>query len=205
MRRKSRRQYSAVCVYRPFSARRAARERLHTEKPAPKDTTLLRSGRTRNGWRGSRFAAEKCLPQAALHKTTPHGQRAAPEVPSSPRSRAAAIIIRCSGYSLRIFCREKDHGRPQSRCCARDGRNSCRSSENRTAPRIRKSPTAPATVRRNGTGPRSEMRLPAAPVKMKSAFCLSQVSSVLPQGAVHDNRMFAERAFYCIANGAGEQ
>ena len=22
-------------------------------------------------------------------------------------------------------------------------------------------------------------------------------------GAIHDNRMFAERAFYCIANGAG--
>ena len=22
--------------------------------------------------------------------------------------------------------------------------------------------------------------------------------------AIHDNRMFAERAFYCIANGAGE-
>ena len=24
-------------------------------------------------------------------------------------------------------------------------------------------------------------------------------------GAIHDNRMFAERAFYCIANGAGER
>ena len=24
------------------------------------------------------------------------------------------------------------------------------------------------------------------------------------EGAIHDNRMFAERAFYCIANGAGE-
>ena len=24
-------------------------------------------------------------------------------------------------------------------------------------------------------------------------------------GAIHDNRMFTERAFYCIANGAGEQ
>ena len=24
------------------------------------------------------------------------------------------------------------------------------------------------------------------------------------EDAVHDNRMFAERAFYCIANGAGE-
>ena len=23
--------------------------------------------------------------------------------------------------------------------------------------------------------------------------------------AIHDNRMFAERAFYCIANGAGER
>lgn len=25
------------------------------------------------------------------------------------------------------------------------------------------------------------------------------------EDAVHDNRMFTERAFYCIANGAGEQ
>ena len=25
------------------------------------------------------------------------------------------------------------------------------------------------------------------------------------EDAVHDNRMFAERAFYCIANGAGER
>ena len=24
-------------------------------------------------------------------------------------------------------------------------------------------------------------------------------------GAIHDNRMFTERAFYCIANGAGER
>ena len=24
------------------------------------------------------------------------------------------------------------------------------------------------------------------------------------EDAIHDNRMFAERAFYCIANGAGE-
>ena len=24
-------------------------------------------------------------------------------------------------------------------------------------------------------------------------------------GAIHDNRMFAKRAFYCIANGAGER
>ncbi len=24
-------------------------------------------------------------------------------------------------------------------------------------------------------------------------------------GAIHDNRMFAERAFYCISNGAGER
>ena len=25
------------------------------------------------------------------------------------------------------------------------------------------------------------------------------------EDAIHDNRMFAERAFYCIANGAGER
>ncbi len=25
------------------------------------------------------------------------------------------------------------------------------------------------------------------------------------RSVVHDNRMFAERAFYCIANGAGER
>ena len=25
------------------------------------------------------------------------------------------------------------------------------------------------------------------------------------RSAVHDNRMFAKRAFYCIANGAGER
>ena len=24
-------------------------------------------------------------------------------------------------------------------------------------------------------------------------------------GAIHDNRMFTERAFYCISNGAGER
>ena len=33
-------------------------------------------------------------------------------------------------------------------------------------------------------------------------------TSVLPRGekgAIHDNRMFTERAFYCIANGAGER
>ena len=25
------------------------------------------------------------------------------------------------------------------------------------------------------------------------------------KGAIHDNRMFTERAFYCISNGAGER
>ena len=44
---------------------------------------------------------------------------------------------------------------------------------------------------------------------MKARFCEWRGgTSVLPRGekgAIHDNRMFTERAFYCIANGAGER
>ena len=44
-----------------------------------------------------------------------------------------------------------------------------------------------------------------SPCKDEISFLSVTISSVLPQGVVHDNRMFAERTFYCIANGAGEQ
>ena len=37
---------------------------------------------------------------------------------------------------------------------------------------------------------------------MKSKMSCEAAESV--EDAVHDNRMFAERAFYCIANGACE-
>ena len=40
-----------------------------------------------------------------------------------------------------------------------------------------------------------------------SAISLAKMSceaAESSEGAIHDNRMFAERAFYCIANGAGE-
>ena len=44
-----------------------------------------------------------------------------------------------------------------------------------------------------------------SPCKDEISFLSVTISSVLPQGVVHDNRMFAERAFYCIANGAGKR
>ena len=36
----------------------------------------------------------------------------------------------------------------------------------------------------------------------KSSGGVASAESI--EDAIHDNRMFAERAFYCIANGAGE-
>ena len=33
----------------------------------------------------------------------------------------------------------------------------------------------------------------------------AQLTPEKGKDAVHDNRMFAERAFYCIANGAGKR
>ena len=119
VRRKSRRQCSAVCGHRPFSARRAARERWHTEKPAPKDTTPLRSGRTRNGWRGSMFAAGKCLPQAAAAQdSTPRAEGCA-RSPFSTNRQGSSHHNKVQRIQLAYFLQGKGHGRPQSRCCAR--------------------------------------------------------------------------------------
>ncbi len=185
-----------------FSARRAAGKNS-IQKACTERYHATRLSRTRNGWRDPCLQQENAYPSSAAQDSTLRAEGCA-QRPFSTRRRAATIIIRCSGYNLRIFCRKRSWQTAVPVLCA-GGRNSCRSSENRTAPRIRKLPTAPATVRRNGTGPRSERQLPAAPVKMKSAFCLSQYPPFCRSSVVQYNRMFAERAFYCIANGAGEQ
>ena len=53
------------------------------------------------------FAAGKCLLQALLHRDSIPRAEGCAQRPFSTRRRAATIIIRCSGYNLRIFCREK--------------------------------------------------------------------------------------------------
>ena len=53
------------------------------------------------------FAAEKCLQQAAPHWESTLRAEGCARSPFSTNNNAAAIIIRCSGYSFRIFLREK--------------------------------------------------------------------------------------------------
>ena len=45
----------------------------------------------------------------------------------------------------------------------------------------------------------------AEAVRKKMKMLVTIVDREKGKDAVHDNRMFAERTFYCIASGVGEQ
>ena len=106
MRRKSRQQYSAVCVSAFFSTassqgkiayRKACTERYHA--------TPFRQNQKR--LEGIQVCRRKMLTTSCAAQDNASRAEGCARSPFITRSRAAAIIIRCSGYSLRIFCREK--------------------------------------------------------------------------------------------------
>ena len=123
---------------------------------------------------------DPCLQQEnAYHKLRCTGQhstgRGLRQKPLQHKEQGSSHHNKVQRIQLAYFLKGKDHGRPQTRCCARavvivaGHQKTGQRHEYGNCPRPQ--PRCP----HNGTAPRSEMRLPAAPVKMISAFVCHKI------------------------------